>query len=180
MKVYSIVAKLTALLTFLLGTVIFLLFYFLDASSFLFVGFLYIIFAVIINLIVLIYVIVKVKKDTSNKSSAYKSYAIMFLNIPAAFLYCSFSIIILNTMRITLNNTTDTNLTNIIIDGCEKKLIGGLDKGESKTIWISINNDCSVQIQYLLNGKEMRASVIDYTTIMNGHKMTYDIVSYNK
>lgn len=175
MTAYSIVAKLTALLTFSLGTIIFLLFYLFDASLFLLLGYFYIVFAGIVNLIVLIYVIVKVKNDSSNKSSAYKSYAIMFLNIPAAFIYCCFTFIILNTMRITFNNTTNSTVTNIVIDGCDKKVIEKLDKGEKKTLWICIENDCSVQIHYLLNGKQIQGKVIDYTTILNGHKVTYDI-----
>lgn len=180
MKFYSIVAKLTALITFFIGTFIFLLFYFFSESPFLQVGYFYIIFASIINLIVIIYISIKVRNDASNKNSAYKSYAIMFLNIPSALLYCCFTIIILNTMRITFNNTTSSDVTNIIIDGCDKKIINRLDKGESKTVWIDINNDCSVQIQYLLNGKQIQGTVIDYTTTLNGHKMTYDISEPSK
>jgi hypothetical protein len=62
----------------------------------------------------------------------------MLLNIPVILFYCWVAIILLDTMRITFTNSTQTTLTNINIVGCGGGHIDKLEVGESKTVWVDI------------------------------------------
>jgi len=171
----TMLANYTALITFLLGTVIFILYYFTQDILYLLLGYIYIIFAGIVNIVILMYIILKNKKDVPGKGKQYKSYLAMLLNIPVLLIYCWISMILMNTMRVTFINSTPADLTNIEIIGCDNKTISELGKGKSKTVWINIENDCSIEIRYSINGQQREETVVGYTTISNGHIVEYDI-----
>ncbi|HWY38491.1 MAG TPA: hypothetical protein VNY73_08030 [Bacteroidia bacterium] len=103
----------------------------------------------------------------------------MLLNIPVTLLYCWGSIILLNTMRVTLVNSTSDELTDIKITGCETNYIDKLQLGESKTIWVKITGDCSINIDYLANGQRKEENVAGYVTNDMGQKITYRIGGVN-
>jgi hypothetical protein len=83
--------------------------------------------------------------------------------------------ILLGTMRITFTNETRTDLTDINIIGCGGGHIDKLEKGESKTVWVSITGDCSVYMNYLSLGSRKRERVLGYTTSGDGKKVKHKI-----
>lgn len=62
---------------------------------------------------------------------------------------------------------------------CENQFIEKLEVGESKTVWIKISGDCSVNINYLQNGIITKEAVIPYTTKNLGEKRNYNIGGTN-
>ena len=89
------------------------------------------------------------------------------------------AMVLLNNMRITFTNSTQTVLTDIKIDGCEPAQIDKLDPGATKTIWVGITGDCSINIYYLKNGQAQREEVAGYVTTNMGQKMNYNIGGQN-
>ena len=66
-------------------------------------------------------------------------------------------------------------MTDINIIGCETKHIDKLEKGESKTVWVGITGDCTVNIDYLKNGEKKEENVAGYVTNSMGQKMKHNI-----
>jgi hypothetical protein len=165
----------TALISFLLGTGIFGLYFLTSSFEILFIGYGFIGFAALINAGVLISILVKAKKEDENRTKLFTACGLMFLNIPVMLLYCWVVIIMLDTMRITFTNSTRTTLTNINIVGCGGGHIDKLESGESETVWIDITGDCSINIDYLSEGKKKEESVAGYLTNSMGKKMKHNI-----
>ena len=173
-------ARITALLTFIGGTLIFLLFYFTNDSGVCFLGLGYIIIMTIVNLIVLLRLPFKEIKNKVIGNTIYKSIVLIILNIPIAITYCWFAMTLLNTVRITFVNTTQIDIDNLQISGCEEKYIHKLLSGESRTIWIKIPSDCGVSIDYKMNGQLKSESVSGYVTNEGGFIMTFKIATNQK
>jgi len=168
-------ARLVSLISFILGTGLFVLYYFSDASSLLFLGLGFIIIAGLVNLIYFILVVRQTLKAKDNRRSFYVTCGLMLLNIPIMLLYCWWTSILLNTMRITFVNETSSRLTNIKIFGCEEKRIDKLEPREKKLVWVGITGDCSVNIEFNKDGKMENENVSGYTTNNMGQRMTHKI-----
>lgn len=78
-------------------------------------------------------------------------------------------------MRITFNNDTGTKINDINIDGCGGGQIESLEAGESETVWVEITGDCSIKINYLINGKRKVETVAGYVTSGMGQKLNHKI-----
>lgn len=89
--------------------------------------------------------------------------------------YCWIAIILIDTLRITFTNTTETILNDIKIIGCGGGHIDKLEVGESKTIWVRITGDCSIFINYLSNGQRKEETVAGYVTTSMGQKVKFKI-----
>jgi len=101
---------------------------------------------------------------------------LMSLNIPIVFVYIYFSLVIFNTVRITIENKTGEDLTEIMISGCENKLIGELSSNSRKTVWINISKGCPIIIEYNLRGGETYEEVLFYyLSRWSGQKAKYRI-----
>jgi hypothetical protein len=170
----------TALISFLLGTAIFGLYFLTSAFELLLIGCGFIALTGLINLGVLISTLVKAYKDKENRKKLLTTCGLMLVNIPVMLLYCCATIILLNTMRITFTNSTQTALTNINIIGCETELINKLEAGESKTVWVVIDGDCNININYLSNGQRKEENVAGYVTNNMGQKMKHNIGGQNE
>jgi hypothetical protein len=168
----------TALISFLLGTAIFGLYFFTSSDELLLLGYGFIALTGLINIGVLISILAKANKD--NKTKIFTTCGLMLLNIPVMLLYCWVAIILLDTMRITFTNTTKTTLTNINIVGCGGGHIDELESGESETIWVGITGDCSINIDYLSHGQRKEESVAGYITNSMGQKMKHNIGKINE
>jgi hypothetical protein len=169
-------AKKLALLSFLLSTTIFIFYYFTSGGWLLFAGYTFIVIAGLVKLIILIDFLIKARKySLKRKNKIYKTCCLMLLNIPFAVLYCWFTMVLLNIMRITLTNSTKAELTNIAISGCESKFIDYLKPGQSKEVWVKINGDCGIIITYLSNGQQKKEMVAGYVTNGLGEKLQYNI-----
>jgi hypothetical protein len=165
----------TALVSFIFGTVIFVLYYLTSWDNLLFFGYAYIVIAAIINIGIIILILVKAEKDKENSRRLIKTFSLLLLNIPVMFLYCWLSVILLDIMRVTFINATETTLSGIKIVGCGGGYIDKLEPGETETVWINITGDCSININYLFNGKRKEEIVAGYVTMSMGQKMKYYI-----
>ncbi len=174
------IGRLTALISFFTGTIIFGLYYMTSAFELLFIGYGFIAIAGLINLVVLIAILIKSNKDKRNKKRLLITSGLMLLNIPFMIAYCWGTIILLNTMRITFTNDTDATLTDINVVGCGGGHIDKLEVGESKTVWIEITGDCSIYIDYLSNGQRKKENVAGYVTSSMGQKTKHKIDGKDK
>jgi hypothetical protein len=169
----------TALISFLLGTGIFGLYFLTSSFELLFIGYGFIALTGLINIGILISILLKANKDKDNRKKLLTACGLMLLNIPVLLLYCWVAIVLLDTMRITFANSTQTTLTNINIVGCGGGHIDKLEIGESETVWIDITGDCSINIDYLSNGQRKEESVAGYVTSSMGQKMKHNIGGQN-
>lgn len=170
----------TALISFLLGTGIFGLYFLTSSFELLFVGYGFIALTGLINLGILTSVLAKANKDKDNRKKLLTTCGLMLLNIPVMLFYCWVAIILLDTMRITFTNSTQTTLTNINIVGCGGGHIDKLEIGESKTVWVDITGDCSISVDYLSNGQRKEETVAGYVTSSMGQKVNHKIDGKDK
>jgi hypothetical protein len=167
--------KLTALVSFLIGTVIFGLYLLTSADELIFVGYGFIAIAGVGNIVILAIILIIAAKNNKDKKKLLLTSGLMLLNIPVILIYCSIAIVLTSIMRVTFINVTNKILKDINIVGCEPKYIDKLEKGESKTIWISITGDCFININYVTDGERKEESVASYVTDGMGQKMKYHI-----
>lgn len=165
----------TALISFLLGTFIFGLYYLTSSEILLLTGYCFSIFMGLFNLGLILTIIFKAIYDKDNKKKLITVSGLMLLNVPVTVLYCWFCIVLLDTMRITITNPTKSTLTDINIIGCEPEHIYELSPGESKLVWVTINGDCSIDMDYILDGKRKKEMVFGYATGLMGQKITHII-----
>ena len=165
----------TAIISFILGTIIFGVYFLTSAWVLLFIGYGYIVIVGLINIVVLISLLRRAKKDKKNKHSLVKTSAIMLLNIPIMLIYCWIAITLLNTMRITFTNPTHSEIADIKIGGCASKHIDKIGAGESKTVWVGISGDCTIDIIYLIDGQPRHETVVGYVTNSMGQKIEHRI-----
>jgi len=172
-------AKMTALITFIIGTVIFGLYYLTSSSQMLLVGYIFILIAVIVNLIILILTLLKSNRnsnnDSKNSKELLKGVGLLLLNIPIGLVYAWMTLFLLGHMRITFRNDTSHELTEINILGCEIKNLKELEPKESATVWIKIKGDCSITMDYIVQGKNKSETVVGYVTSLMGRKTSYNI-----
>lgn len=173
-------AKATALITFIGGTIILLLFYLTNGAELGMLGLFYTAIIVIINLVVLTRLLLQSYRHKIKRHFVLKAAGLMLLNIPIFILYCWIGITLLNTVRITFINSTQTEIDDLKISGCEEKYIQKLSSGQSKTVWISIPNDCGVGISYKFNGQTKEEDVTGYVTNEGDYIMTFRIGTNQK
>ncbi len=163
-KKYINLGRRTALVSFMIGTLIFGLYFVTSNSNLLFLGYGYVVCVGIINLIIFILVRSQSKKDPYHQKKVLQTCRIMLANIPILILYVWISLTLLNNMRITFTNKTGNKLTHINIIGCETEHIPELKPNESKTVWVGVKGDCSISMNYLNNGKQEKETVVGYVT----------------
>ena len=177
---YIKLGRITALISFIAGTIIFGLYYLSSAFILLFVGYGFIALMGLINIGILVAVLSRANRDKENRRKLLKTCGIMLLNIPVMIVYCWIAIILLDTMRITFTNETGKEISDINIVGCGGGYIDKLEIGESKTVWVSITGDCSIELEYLSNGKRNDEIVAGYVTSSMGQKINHKIDGQDK
>ena len=170
----------TALISFVLGTIIFGLYFLTSSFELLLLGEGFISLTVLVNIGILILILVKAYKDKENRKKLLKTCGVMLVNIPVMLFYYWVTVILLNTVRITFTNSTQTTLSNININGCGSGHIDKLESGESETVWVEITGDCSINIDYLSNGQRKEEGVGGYVTSSMGKKMKHNIGGKNE
>lgn len=161
----------TALIFFLIETVLFGMYYITLSIDVIFISYFIGIIILIIS-IILGCIIIFSKNSTNIKL---KSCSIIVLNILIASVYSYFVILLTNYARITLINSTSDKITDIQILGCEEKSLDILNKGDRKTIWIKIPEDCSIDINYIFEGTKKRENIIEYISPGMGEKIEFSI-----
>lgn len=167
--------KWLAFLSFLFGTCFLVTFYYTGSDELLYPGYLFLTTVAIANLIVLIILLIKSANNSANRSEFLKTAGIMSLNIPVAVVYFYFVLVLLNTMRITFVNETGGTITNVLVDGCETFELGELQPNDKRTCWIDISRDCSITLEYSINGRTRSERIFDYVTTSMGQKGTFRI-----
>ncbi|MCT4665300.1 MAG: hypothetical protein N4A45_08735 [Flavobacteriales bacterium] len=115
---YIKTGRLTALFTFIIGTIIFSLYYLTSAFEILLVGYGFIALNGLINIVILIAILIKIQNAKTNRKRLQNTSVLMFLNIPIMIAYCLVAINLLGTMRINFTNETNTTITDVNIVGC--------------------------------------------------------------
>jgi hypothetical protein len=156
--------RLTAIISFLLGTFVFGLYYLTSSSELLLIGYAYIFVAGLVNSAVLVSILKQAKKDQTNRKKLLITSGIMLLNIPVMLFYCWMAIMLLDTMRITFTNPTQTEIADIKITGCATGYIDKLGAGARKKVWVDISGDCTITISYSLAGEKKEEVVVGYVT----------------
>ena len=160
-----------------IGTLIMILFYFTLSPKVAMFAYLYTGAAILINWIYTAFLLVNLLRGKISAVNTLKTVGLMALAIPVALLYAYIMIILMSYARITFKNTTAENISLITIAGCEPKEIRNLNKGESKTIWIKLIEDCRIDINYEYDGKSKRETVARYLLKSGGIAATYEIGS---
>ncbi|WP_435132470.1 hypothetical protein [Formosa sp. A9] len=177
---YISTGKLTTLITFLIGAFIFGMYFLTSNNTLLFVGYAYILLAAIVNVILLFAIVFKSKSDVINRKRLLSTGGLMLVNIPVMFLFIWIAMLLMNTIRINITNTTQNNLTGIKIQGCKTEELSDLKPNESKTFWIKIPGDCSITLEYLENGTLKKEAVAGYVSNGMGHKIKHNINGSDK
>ena len=177
---YSTLGKGTAVISFVIGALIFGIYLLTSNSNLLFIGYGFIVLAGIANLIILIAILAKSNSDSTNRKRLLKTSVLMLINLPIMFFLIWFSLILIGNMRITFTNGTNNKLTEIKILGCEKEHIAELEPNESKTVWVGITGDCSITLKYLENGEIKKEMVAGYVTSGMGQKIKHKIDGKDK
>jgi len=151
-----------------------------SSSDLLFLGYGFIVLTGLINIGILIAILTRAKKDKENRGRLLSTSGLMLVNIPIMVAYCWVAIVLLDTMRITFTNSTQTTLSSINIVGCGGGHIDKLEKGESKTVWVTITGDCSIYVDYLSNGQRKEETVAGYVTSSMGQKVNHKIDGKDK
>jgi hypothetical protein len=124
-------------------------------------GIMFLFGAFVVNLAVLIIMVVLIYGYKIK--GPFLSIGFMFANIPVAIIYISFGIYLNDFYRVTVINDNQSTLSNIRLTGCEYESIEKLESGESETVWIEIEGDCSVHLTYIDSKKnEHNESVMGY------------------
>lgn len=174
-KLFDSFGKITALVTFTIATMIFAFYLFTGNLDYGFFGYLFFLLAVPSNIIILIILLFQTSKSEFPKKNS-QGIRFMFLNIPVAIFYFGIGIYFTGIMRITFKNNTGEDIKKIKIVGCENEELDILKNGETETIWIDINGDCSINISYTdAKGKIQNETVLGYVTSGMGQKYIYKI-----
>ncbi|WET48652.1 hypothetical protein PYS58_19040 [Chryseobacterium indologenes] len=84
---FSVIGEYTFLISFGLGTFLFILFFITKNDFLLVYGFMYAIFAILVNVIVLVYELLVFLMDVSERKDSGNSVLLLLANIPIATLY---------------------------------------------------------------------------------------------
>lgn len=173
------IALWTTLVSFILGSLLTLSYYQTSKDEILFIGYAYTALAVLVNLIILIMVVGHGLRNKTHRKKALLVTMVQLVNVPVVVIYFVFIMNLLSVMRIQLINPSPTEITEIRIEGCEEKKIEKLLPGESKTIWVHINGDCSISMKYTSAGLTKEEIIMGYCSANMGKKIKYRIGEKN-
>jgi hypothetical protein len=160
---------------FVVGTIILIVFYFTLSAKMALFAYQYTIMAILVNWMYAAMLLYYFLKQRILIETLLKTLGVMALNIPVGILYAYVMVWLLGYARITFKNTTGTDLDLIRIEGCQEKEIANLKKDDSRTVWISIPEGCSVHITYELDGEQKKETVVGYLVPDGGIKTTFEI-----
>lgn len=130
---------------------------------------------ILVNIIYLGRLVFKIMKSKGDRKKLYNTCMVMLINVPFLLSFMFVAFIIKSNLRITFTNETGVALTNIKMTGCEDFTIPSLAKGQSKTIWVDVNKDCSVSIIYEKEGALIEEKVVGYATPGFGERVKYTL-----
>ena len=147
--------RITALVSFLIGTLLLIIYYFTISDYIAIAGMIYVILALIINLLIVAFLLFSfIQIDKTQKAGILKTIGLMSLNIPIA-LIC-FYVVVLNVFKIivTFENKTGENLTEFIVLRPDYMNIGELKINSSKTVRMRNPRIRDIVVEYNLAGEK--------------------------
>ncbi|MCX2678477.1 hypothetical protein OOZ15_00850 [Galbibacter sp. EGI 63066] len=165
----------TAVLTFLISTVLLIIYYFTNSPVIILIAPIFIAIAAILNIGILFLLVIRVVNRKNKRKKHLKTSGLMLLNISIALLYFKFAMFLINHMVITLVNNTGETLTDIKIIGGETKTIDRLGIGKKDIEWIYIVKDNSLSLEYKIDNEVRKEKVHGYTIGYSGKRIKYSI-----
>lgn len=166
--------------SFLLGTFIFIANILTNNSSLLIVGYIFLTLAILLNIGILITIIINTITDNLNRKALLKTGGLIILNIPVALTYIAITMALMNVMIVTIENTYETAISSIRIEGCESIAFDRLEPKEKHTVWIDIKTDCQINVSYNQNNERRTENVIGYVSAGMGKRIKYEIGKVDK
>lgn len=166
-----------SLIFFAIGTSLLMLFYFSLSPTVASIGYAYTGLALLIGIIYLILISFKVNSKKITARQGLKCAGIMLINVPFAAAYFYFVMILMTTARVTFENNTGRDVRSVVVSGCGNRTLGELKAGESKTVWIPISHECSLDVFYEVDREPRHETVIGYLVPNAGVIETYKIGS---
>lgn len=164
----------TGILTSVIATYIMLAHYYGFHNNTESIGFFAIPIAFFVNLSVLI--AVGILADRNGVNWPFWPVFSMVMNIPLAMVYLWFAFYLTSYYRVTVINDTPHRITQIRLTGCDQASLPKLDTGEEETIWIELDNDCSLRIDYKNHlGKKRHDIIAGYLSTSMGIAEEYHI-----
>lgn len=169
-------AKVLALLSFLIGTSLFVV-YFLtgEGTETLLPAFYFTYGAALLNLLMALALLSALVWNRSAWRKVLKAIGLMSMNVPVLILYISIIFRLMETERLTLVNDRQEIMTDVKIYGCENHQISRIEPGESKTIWVGIKGECSIDLSYTIHGAKVDEVVDGYLCSGQGKRMIYHV-----
>jgi len=167
----------TALTSFLIGTILLIIFYFTNSTVITGYGIIFIIIAGLINAGVFVKVLTDLINEKKNRKKYFFTSGIMLLNIPVVVIYFYFVMILMSTMRVTFINETGREISDLKIIGGEPKSIEKLEIGEKQTEWIPIMSDNDLILEYEIDGELKTEMIFSYMVV--GEKFEHRIGNKN-
>lgn len=181
-KSLYIISKLIAIIPILSGSIIFWVWFFypvLDMMP------LYGIWSVVISvplclggIILAIIFRIQNKSDTLNKKKGGRIIMLTILNVPLAYFYLWFGAYLFDTQRITFINNCGSPIQQVHIFGCGyDKTIPILGDDKHRTIWVHMEFEGKIEIEYKRDEQKIHEIVDEYTgpNMGNGSKYSYVI-----
>lgn len=166
--------------SFLIGAIIISVFFFTYSFLVAIIGLAFIGIATIANLGIFSILVRQAIKVRNMRKKSLSTAGLLLLNIPVMLVYCNFALTLMNTVIIKFTNDTGSQISDVNIIGCEGGYIEKLDVNESKTVWVAITGDCSIDIDYLSNGERKSEEVAGYVTLSNGARVRHSIDGKDK
>lgn len=89
---------------------------------------------------------------------------IVFANLSFVCLCLLLSFCLLNVLRVTFENVSEATLTHIEVSGACHAKIDQLRKGESQTLWMGIEKEGRLLVEYVCGGETKQEEVMGYVT----------------
>lgn len=117
----------------------------------------------------------KNKGNPALKKKSTRNFLLILLNIPFCIFYLWFASYLMDTERITIINNTDHVITDIHVFGAgDDDFISGIEKGESRTIWVHLTSEGAIQMIYKENDLAIQRIIDPYP--IGGHRYDYPIL----
>lgn len=173
--IISKTSRYTAFSILLIGTTVFVWWFFANFSALEIAGLLLIFIGVSLSTTLIVLNIVIAVRQPSHKRKALTNTLLLLINLPLAIFYLWAALYVMNTERVLLVNKTGQQIEELRLGGCEEITVGTLQADESRRVWIKLNKECSIELSYRLNGKVHKEVINGYALPLMGQRYDYDI-----
>ena len=167
----------TALFTLAICIFIIILVHLTSIHKIIYVEYIFIFIAVVINIIVLLRIINYLNKHKRNRRRLMLTGGFIIFAVLASLVGFRYLTGMLDTMQIRLINNSAYEIKDIKFTGCQRKHLASLKKDEVKTVAIKIKRDCSISVSYKENNIVKTEVISAFVTTSMGQKLDFRIGS---